>query len=90
MLCNILFSRWRRQTRLRPTATGEGLRGDVYYYSPCGKKLRTYPELNNVNLFTKHIFYLFLRVMTEMFVVKFFSSGHNSREKLGHMSDKGY
>ena len=40
---------WRRQTRLRPNNAGDGLRGDVYYYSPCGKKLRTYPELNNVS-----------------------------------------
>lgn len=41
---------WRRQTRLRPVSTGESLRGDVYYYSPCGKKLRTYPEINNYML----------------------------------------
>ncbi|XP_022779270.1 bromodomain adjacent to zinc finger domain protein 2B-like isoform X4 [Stylophora pistillata] len=36
---------WRRQTRLRQVGTAGGLRGDVYYFAPCGKKLRTYPEV---------------------------------------------
>ncbi|XP_048580130.1 bromodomain adjacent to zinc finger domain protein 2B isoform X2 [Nematostella vectensis] len=38
---------WKRQTRLRPlvAATPGGSRGDVFYFAPCGKKLRTYPEV---------------------------------------------
>lgn len=36
---------WRRQTRLRQVGAAGGLRGDVYYFAPCGKKLRTYPEV---------------------------------------------
>lgn len=36
---------WRRQTRIKATGNGESLRGDVYYFAPCGKKIRTYPEL---------------------------------------------
>ncbi|KAL9966066.1 hypothetical protein ACROYT_G024079 [Oculina patagonica] len=36
---------WRRQTRLRQVGPSGGLRGDVYYFAPCGKKLRTYPEV---------------------------------------------
>ena len=29
--------------------TAGGLRGDVYYFAPCGKKLRTYPEVTRVS-----------------------------------------
>ncbi|XP_028411273.1 bromodomain adjacent to zinc finger domain protein 2B-like isoform X2 [Dendronephthya gigantea] len=36
---------WRRQTKLRPAAGSGGLRGDVYYFAPCGKKIRTYPDV---------------------------------------------
>lgn len=36
---------WRRQTRLRQVGASGGLRGDVYYFAPCSKKLRTYPEV---------------------------------------------
>ncbi|XP_065053159.1 bromodomain adjacent to zinc finger domain protein 2B-like isoform X2 [Rhopilema esculentum] len=36
---------WRRQTRIKAGGNGESLRGDVYYFAPCGKKIRTYPEL---------------------------------------------
>ena len=53
MLLFSLFFSWRRQTRLRPNNAGDGLRGDVYYFSPCGKKLRTYPELNTVSYLKK-------------------------------------
>ncbi|XP_065184632.1 bromodomain adjacent to zinc finger domain protein 2B-like isoform X2 [Sycon ciliatum] len=35
---------WKRDTRLRPKFRG-AMRGDVFYFSPCGKKLRTYPEV---------------------------------------------
>lgn len=41
--------RWRRQTRLRQVGASGGLRGDVYYFAPCGKKLRTYPEVTRVS-----------------------------------------
>lgn len=40
---------WRRQTRLRQVGASGGLRGDVYYFAPCGKKLRTYPEVTRVS-----------------------------------------
>ena len=46
----IWISRWRRQTRLRQVGTAGGLRGDVYYFAPCGKKLRTYPEVTRVSI----------------------------------------
>lgn len=42
--------RWRRQTRLRQVGASGGLRGDVYYFAPCGKKLRTYPEVTRVSM----------------------------------------
>lgn len=41
--------RWRRQTRLRQVGASGGLRGDVYYFAPCSKKLRTYPEVTRVS-----------------------------------------
>ena len=42
--------RWRRQTRLRQVGAAGSLRGDVYYFAPCGKKLRTYPEVTRVSV----------------------------------------
>ena len=41
--------RWRRQTRLRQVGASGGLRGDVYYFAPSSKKLRTYPEVMRVS-----------------------------------------
>ncbi|CAJ0942984.1 unnamed protein product, partial [Mesorhabditis belari] len=35
---------WRRQTCIRQLTTA-GIRGDVVYYAPCGKKLSTYAEV---------------------------------------------
>ncbi|CAI4224706.1 unnamed protein product [Auanema sp. JU1783] len=35
---------WRRQTCIR-AVTASGVRGDVIYYAPCGKKLSTYAEV---------------------------------------------
>ena len=50
---------WRRQTRLRQVGASGGLRGDVYYFAPCGKKLRTYPEVTRVSE-KLHSFKMFL------------------------------
>lgn len=49
-LIGVLVCRWRRQTRLRQVGASGGLRGDVYYFAPCGKKLRTYPEVTRVSM----------------------------------------
>uniref|UniRef100_A0A8R1E0G7 Histone acetyltransferase n=1 Tax=Caenorhabditis japonica TaxID=281687 RepID=A0A8R1E0G7_CAEJA len=47
---------WRRQTCVRSIAAS-GVRGDVSYFAPCGKKLGTYSEV--VRYLTKNgIFYL--------------------------------
>ncbi|KFM75592.1 Bromodomain adjacent to zinc finger domain protein 2B, partial [Stegodyphus mimosarum] len=35
---------WRRETRIR-CFSRSGVRGEVSYYAPCGKKLRSYPEV---------------------------------------------
>ncbi|CAL1274243.1 unnamed protein product [Larinioides sclopetarius] len=35
---------WRRETRIR-CFSRSGVRGEVAYYTPCGKKLRSYPEV---------------------------------------------
>ncbi|XP_070536234.1 bromodomain adjacent to zinc finger domain protein 2B-like isoform X4 [Ptychodera flava] len=36
---------WRRQTIIRQLGPGDRLRGDVMYFAPCGKKIKTYPEV---------------------------------------------
>ncbi|VDP51472.1 unnamed protein product [Heligmosomoides polygyrus] len=41
--CQVTDS-WRRQTCIRSIAAS-GVRGDVVYYAPCGKKLSTYAEV---------------------------------------------
>ncbi|KAG8200705.1 hypothetical protein JTE90_022319, partial [Oedothorax gibbosus] len=35
---------WRRETRIR-CFSRSGVRGEVIYYTPCGKKLKSYPEV---------------------------------------------
>ncbi|XP_022241135.1 bromodomain adjacent to zinc finger domain protein 2B-like isoform X2 [Limulus polyphemus] len=35
---------WRRQTKIR-CFSRSGVRGEVVYYAPCGKKLKNYPEV---------------------------------------------
>ncbi|KAF8781845.1 Bromodomain adjacent to zinc finger domain like protein [Argiope bruennichi] len=40
----LLRSQWRRETRIR-CFSRSGVRGEVAYYTPCGKKLRSYPEV---------------------------------------------
>ncbi|XP_022235598.1 bromodomain adjacent to zinc finger domain protein 2B-like isoform X1 [Limulus polyphemus] len=35
---------WRRQTKIR-CFSRSGVRGEVVYFAPCGKKLRNYPEV---------------------------------------------
>lgn len=40
---------WQRETRIRNF--GGRLQGEVAYYSPCGKKLRQYPEVIKVHTF---------------------------------------
>ncbi|CAM9630898.1 unnamed protein product [Lampetra planeri] len=35
---------WRRETRIQ--TIGDRLHGEVLYYTPCGRKLRQYPEVN--------------------------------------------
>ncbi|OZC11454.1 hypothetical protein X798_01311 [Onchocerca flexuosa] len=42
-----LKSGWRRQTCIR-TISASGVRGDVIYYAPCGKKLGSYAEVTRV------------------------------------------
>ncbi|RWS11594.1 bromodomain adjacent to zinc finger domain protein 2B-like isoform X13 [Dinothrombium tinctorium] len=52
---------WRRQTLIR-CITASGIRGDVVYFTPCGKKLKSYPEVvkylakSNVNSITRDNF----------------------------------
>ena len=41
------ISRWRRETKIREV-NERGIFGEVIYYSPCDKKLRTYPEVEKV------------------------------------------
>lgn len=54
-ICNFLFLRWQRETRIR-TVAGR-LQGEVAYFAPCGKKLRQYPDVMKVNLQCVTLFY---------------------------------
>lgn len=44
----ISWFRWMRQTCIRQI-TASGIRGDVVYFAPCGKKLSTYAEVLRVS-----------------------------------------
>ncbi len=42
-----VFIRWKRVTIVR-AITRTGVRGDVSYYAPCGRKLRSFQEIDRV------------------------------------------
>lgn len=64
---------WRRQTKIR-TYSFSGARGEVIYFAPCGKKLKTYPEV---------IRYLDKHGITDLIRENFsFSAKHNIGEFL--------
>jgi len=42
------FLRWKRVTIVR-AITRTGVRGDVSYYAPCGRKLRSFQEIDRVD-----------------------------------------
>lgn len=44
-----LFFRWKRVTIVR-AITRTGVRGDVSYYAPCGRKLRSFQEIDRVRM----------------------------------------
>ena len=39
---------WRRETLVREYSKS-GVRGDVVYYAPCGKKFKQYPDIIRVS-----------------------------------------
>ena len=43
-----LKSGWRRETTVREYSKS-GIRGDVVYYAPCGKKFKQYPDIMRVS-----------------------------------------
>ena len=47
---------WRRQTRIRGIGT-RGLIGEVVYFAPCGKKLKSVPEVARVSTFLEDRLY---------------------------------
>ncbi len=44
-----VFIRWKRVTIVR-AITRTGVRGDVSYYAPCGRKLRSFQEIDRVKI----------------------------------------
>ena len=42
---------WRRETLVREYSKS-GVRGDVVYYAPCGKKFKQYPDIIRVSELT--------------------------------------
>ena len=45
---------WRRETTVREYSKS-GVRGDVCYYGPCGKKFKQYPDIVRVSLSNVHL-----------------------------------
>ncbi len=45
---SIVALRWKRVTIVR-AITRTGVRGDVSYYAPCGRKLRSFQEIDRVD-----------------------------------------
>ena len=43
-----LISGWKRETTVREYSKS-GIRGDVIYYAPCGKKFKQYPDIMRVS-----------------------------------------
>ncbi|CAD6185660.1 unnamed protein product [Caenorhabditis auriculariae] len=66
---------WRRQTFVR-VITASGIRGDVFYFAPCGKKLNTYAEVmryllkNNIRDVTRDNFSFSGKLVVGEFIVK--------------------
>ena len=56
---------WKREITVREYSKS-GIRGDVLYYAPCGKKFKQYPDIMRVSIFdkTSHIFFNLQREMT--------------------------
>ena len=52
---------WKREITVREYSKS-GIRGDVLYYAPCGKKFKQYPDIMRVSIFDKttHILFFFL------------------------------
>ena len=48
-LRNPLKMGWKRETIVREYCKS-GVRGDVCYYAPCGKKFKQYPDIVRVRL----------------------------------------
>ncbi|CAI5445520.1 unnamed protein product [Caenorhabditis angaria] len=65
---------WKRQTCVRMITAG-GVRGDVIYYAPCGKKLTTYAEVqrylakNATSFISRDNFYFNARMIIGEFIV---------------------
>ena len=47
-------SSWRRETIVKEVYKN-GIKGDVIYYSPCSKKLRTFQEIERVSFLESKI-----------------------------------
>lgn len=43
----MIFFSWRRQTKIR-SFSSSGVDGEVVYFTPCGKKLRSIIEVDKV------------------------------------------
>ena len=44
---------WKREITVREYSKS-GIRGDVLYYAPCGKKFKQYPDIMRVSLSKEH------------------------------------
>ena len=57
---------WKREITVREYSKS-GIRGDVLYYAPCGKKFKQYPDIMRVSIYmTKHASHIFFNLQREM------------------------
>ncbi|CAH1773357.1 unnamed protein product [Owenia fusiformis] len=73
---------WRRETRIR-SVSQRGFSGEVLYFAPCGKKLRTYQEVekylaaNDITDLTRENFAFTLKVKVGTFLEAKHGEGEN-------------
>ncbi|CAB3401854.1 unnamed protein product [Caenorhabditis bovis] len=87
---------WKRQTCVR-TITASGVRGDVSYYAPCGKKLSTYTEVqryltkNDIKFLNRDNFSFTSKLIVGEFIVpktKESSDGDDASKEFVVMSEE--
>jgi len=81
---NRWFFSWKRVTIIR-AITRTGVRGDVFYYGPCGRKLRSFQEIDRVKNSSKLVDFLKIIVMFSIYRRRI---SKNSIDHILHLAQK--